>query len=447
MKVKKLHIEDAKFNYEVHDDGTVWNTDKNTKLKESIDKRRPTEGTKIIFVMTDGKYKYVYLREIVASNFCSNYAPGKKIVHKDGNIRNCAADNLECYSPTEYIKAFVKSDATEWKKVDIGIPLLYEYYVSNKGDLFNGTTFETVVPFRDKREQNHGYLRFSIYDSNKKYIHYGAGRLVAMHFLSAPKDDGGDHIVYYRDCDPTNLDYRNLAWGNRLDVISNAYMNNPDRKPIKTYAFDEEEWKPIDFLGKTLYEYEISSFGRVYNKSLKRMITPSRRGNNPNNQSWKCVVIHDNRCIGKIYPVHRLVAMAFLKNPDPEHCIHVNHINGNPECNWAVNLEWCTPLKNLYHAIATNLQHTSSYNGNVTDDYWRTRTIIAWCFVGKEFDNIDDRHKVYDMYCKYKNSTGDKIEEFETFESFDRYIDTIKNDDDFKTLFDFYKTEYDIEKK
>ena len=444
MKICHLDIENAKFNFEVHDDGTVWNSDKNTMLKALVDKRRPTEGSKIKFPLRNDKHIYMYLRELVAANFCDNYKPGMKIVHKDGDIRNCAANNLECYSPMDYILRFVKTDATEWKKVDIGIPLLYEYYISNKGDLFNGTTFETVVPFEDLREQNHGYLRFSIYKSDKKYIHYGAGRLVAKHFLSAPKSDDGTDIVYYKDCNPKNLDYRNLVWGNRLDVISNAYRNNPDRKPIHNYAFDDEEWKPIDFLGKLLYEYEISSFGRVYNKSLKRMITPQRRGNNPNNQSWQCVVIHDINCVGKVYPLHRLVAKAFIPNPCPEKYIHVNHINGNPECNWAINLEWCSPMKNLYHAISTNLQHTSSYSGNVTDEYWRTRTIIAWCFAGDDIEDNEARHKVFNMYNAYINSIEDKVEKFNTYEDFDNRLNSLLSDKDFLTLYKFYHEEYSI---
>ena len=446
MKSKKINIENLAYQYVVYEDGSVWNIDTNRQLKVLKDKRRPTEGTKFKFKTKDGKDLYRYQREIVAEAFCNNYSPDKKIVQLDGDLRNCNASNLECYEPMDYIRRFVKSDATEWKKVDIGIPLLYEYYISNKGDLFNGTTFEIVVPFEDKREQNHGYLRFSMYRSDKKYIHYSAARLVARHFLSAPKSDKGTDTVYYKDCNPKNLDYRNLVWGNRLDVISNAYKNDPDRKPIHNYAFEDEVWVPIDFLGKLLYEYEISSFGRVYNKSLKRMITPKRRGNNPNNQSWQCVVIHDNNCVGKIYPLHRLVATAFLPNPCPEKYTHVNHINGNPECNWAINLEWCSPMKNLYHAIATNLQHTSSYNGNVTDDYWRTRTIIAWCFAGDDINNKDARLKVYNMYKIYANSVTDKIEKFDTYDIFSARLDILADDEDFKTLYKFYHEEYDISK-
>lgn len=103
-------------------------------------------------------------------------------------------------------------------------------------------------------------------------------------------------------------------------------------------------------------------------------------------------------------------------------------------------------MKNLYHAIATNLQHTSSYNGNVTDDYWRTRTIIAWCFAGDDINNKDARLKVYNMYKIYANSVTDKIEKFDTYDIFSARLDILADDEDFKTLYKFYHEEYDITK-
>ncbi len=49
------------------------------------------------------------------------------------------------------------------------------------------------------------------------------------------------------------------------------------------------------------------------------------------------------------YFVHRLVATAFLANPDELPCI--NHIDGNPLNNAVVNLEWCTYAYNNTHKV------------------------------------------------------------------------------------------------
>lgn len=56
-------------------------------------------------------------------------------------------------------------------------------------------------------------------------------------------------------------------------------------------------------------------------------------------------------------PVHRAVALAWVKNENPEEFEIVNHRDGNPLNNDASNLEWTDCSGNNYHAVNNGLRN------------------------------------------------------------------------------------------
>lgn len=76
------------------------------------------------------------------------------------------------------------------------------------------------------------------------------------------------------------------------------------------------------------------------------------------NVRYKHVVVSvDNK--RKSILVHRLVALAFIPNPDNLPC--VNHKDGNKHNNNVSNLEWCTRSHNTQHALINGLLGTNKH--------------------------------------------------------------------------------------
>ena len=109
------------------------------------------------------------------------------------------------------------------------------------------------------------------------------------------------------------------------------------------------EWQPIeDYAGM----YEVSQRGDVRHKSGKVL------GSWPNDQGYMIVRLNHPRALLR---VHRLVAAAFL--PNPEALPVVNHIDSDRANNRVDNLEWCTQKQNLAHAT-TNARMPRNYGQN-----------------------------------------------------------------------------------
>jgi len=101
--------------------------------------------------------------------------------------------------------------------------------------------------------------------------------------------------------------------------------------------------------------YIILRDGRIWNKRTYQMITGA-----PNNSGYYCTYLrfgYTGSGSLKSVKIHRLVALAFV--PNPNKLLEVNHTDGNKANNAADNLEWCSAYDNHLHARIHGLRKSA----------------------------------------------------------------------------------------
>lgn len=109
-----------------------------------------------------------------------------------------------------------------------------------------------------------------------------------------------------------------------------------------------EIWKEFPYKG--FPKYKVSNYGRVFSEKSGDVL--------------KLVTHHKGYLKTQIYYmgktkgffVHRLVALAFIENPNDYS--QVNHINGIKSDNSVGNLEWCSQSMNMKHARTNGLMNS-----------------------------------------------------------------------------------------
>ena len=134
-------------------------------------------------------------------------------------------------------------------------------------------------------------------------------------------------------------------------------------------------------------QYSVSDSGEVMNKGTGRIIKPNH---DKYGYLYYVLCVHGCR---KTVKAHRLVAMAFIQNPENKPT--VNHKNGIRDDNRAKNLEWATckeqsndanTYPKLVRACMERIKTIGAYN-----NYGRKRVTVIFAddaITRKDFDSL-----------------------------------------------------------
>ena len=226
---------------------------------------------------------------------------------------------------------------------------------------YQASTLGRIKSFKTKKIEGQIMKGNTLKDGRIRVNLNGTKQLVHRLILKTfnPEGETNDKcLVLHLDGNPANNILDNLAWGSYTDNAQDDLMfkrcaetkkrTEIQRKEEQNVIIEGEEWRDIaGYKG----EYQISSKGRVRSlKKTKPHIMSLLLGRT---QDYYTVGL-SKQGIKKRYSVNRLVAEAFI--PNPEHLPEVNHKDENTLNNNVENLEWVTHSQNIRHSA-----HRQSY--------------------------------------------------------------------------------------
>lgn len=148
----------------------------------------------------------------------------------------------------------------------------------------------------------------------------------------------------------------------------------------------EEIWRDIEgYEGK----YQVSNLGRV--KSLDYKRTGNEKILVHKNGIYRRIRLTQNGKQKDFY-IHRLVAQAFI--PNPNNYIEINHIDEDKQNNKADNLEWCSRRYNLSYGSREDFKKHFSKEYNI-----ETKGKKVICLnTNEEFVSIREASRAYKIH-------------------------------------------------
>lgn len=314
-------------------------------------------------------------------------------------------------------------DKEIWKDIIIDDKTT-NYEVSNMGNVRNKTTGKLLALSKRQNDAKKNYIYCDIYvDKTKKNL--VVHRLVANAFLGKSLDLDKNCIDHINGNHHDNR-VENLEWVSHSENVKRAhqnknrvstgkkveqwnyetkeyittfeslremskelcvseknfhanlsgrtkYVNTPSGKYFFKYSEEKIPMKPEELCEfeklKDIDNFLIHRDGRIYNVKRKMFMKPRL------DKGYVNIMLNE-----KNYPIHRLVAIQFIPNPENKEL--VNHKDGNKLNNHVDNLEWVTHSENVQHAYDTDLNtnYKSIHMYELSGKYIKTfKTISDAC--------------------------------------------------------------------
>lgn len=239
--MKKIIIDNIETQYQINEEGKVYNTKTNRFLQGHIE----NTGYVSVNLRINGKKKNYSLHRLVAQAFISNPDNLPVVNHKDGDKTNNKVDNLEWTTQSRNRIHAIETKISklaegkrnkeeciineDWKQYEDT-----NYYVSINGDVWNKKTKCLLK----KTPNNSGYIRYSLRINNKNVSKQA--HILVMETWGNQKIESGQ-VINHKDGNKTNNNINNLEIISKRDnAIHACYVLNKNTKPIIKCASNEE---------------------------------------------------------------------------------------------------------------------------------------------------------------------------------------------------------------
>lgn len=389
-------------NYEISDFGRVRNKKTGYILKSKSPKQKYVQ----VLLSRNGESKSFLLHRLVAEAFVNNnnQSTCKFVDHIDNNTKNNKANNLEWVtnstnkkrSIAKINKKLTNSQGEIIELLDDENNVIKEFSTRQEcADYYKcgRESINVIVGNKTKNSTTEVFATIDMYTNGKFTKTFGPGkncRCELAEYFKIPNDkrtsiittllnkriptsskipkshtfeklddgrllirDDGIEFKCFNSIKEISEYYKIKSKGLMSNIVNKTVIRNGTKYvPIK-YTFElkynlpklrlQEKEVLIDEVWKDVPGYEgyiISNYGKLYNVKSKKYLKGTNDG-----RYMRVQFFHK-----KHEAIHRLVALAFIENP--EHKPYVNHKDSNTYNNSAMNLEWVTQSENMLHCVS-----------------------------------------------------------------------------------------------